>query len=164
MASGDTLLTFHPLQNEPPATNFATLDYRNSHPVLDFDATTSEAAVFRGVMPQHYAATTGVTVYIHYAMSTATANTVDWDVQFERVSDSIQDIDSDGFAAVQSVDNTTVPGTSGLVDVVSIAFTAGAQMDSVVAGDGFRLKISRDSPNDDATGDAELWMLEIQET
>ena len=37
MASGDTLNVFTPLQNEPPASIYATLDVRNLHPVLDFD-------------------------------------------------------------------------------------------------------------------------------
>jgi len=164
MASGNTLIIFGPLHNEPPSSNAATFDTRNQHPVLDFDATTNESAVFSAVMPQHYAGTTGVTVYIHYAMSTATADTVDWDAAFELIGDQDQDIDSDGFAAVNSVDDTTVPGTSGLVDIVSIAFTDGADMDSVTPGDGFRLKITRDAASDDATGDAELLFVEIRET
>ena len=46
MASGDTLLTFTPASNEPPATVFATLDTRNAHPVLDFDDAANEDAVF----------------------------------------------------------------------------------------------------------------------
>ena len=164
MASGDTLLIFTPLHNEPPATNPATLDTRNQHPVLDFDATTNEDAVFSAVMPRSYAATTGLTVYIHYAMSSATSGDVDWDVAFERIGDQQLDIDADSFAAVQSVDNTTVPGTSGLVDIVSVAFTDGAQMDSVAVGEGFRVKVTRDAASDTATGDAELRFVEIQET
>lgn len=164
MASGDTLAIFTPLHNEPTATNFATLDNRNQHPVLDFDASTNEDAVFSSVMPQNYAGTTGVTVYIHYAMSTATSGDIDWDAAFELIGDQQQDIDSDGFAAVNSVDNTTVPGTSGFVDIVSIAFTDGADMDSVAAGDSFRLKITRDAVSDTATGDAELVKVEIRET
>jgi len=164
MASGDSLLIFHPYNNEPPASNYATLDTRNSRPCLDFDATTNESAVFSAVMPQHYAGTTGVTVYIHYAMSSAEADTVDWDAAFELVGDQDLDVDGDDFAAVNSVDNTTVPGTSGLVDVVSIAFTDGADMDSVAAGDGFRLKITRDAASDDAAGDGELFWVEIRET
>jgi hypothetical protein len=115
-------------------------------------------------MPQHYAGTTGVTVYIHYSMSSAEADTVDWDAAFERIGDQQQDVDSDSFAAVNSADNTTVPGTSGLVDIVSIAFTDGADMDSVAKGELFRLKITRDAASDDAAGDAELHMIELRET
>ena len=89
---------------------------------------------------------------------------IDWDVAFERVGDAQQDIDSDGFAAVQSVDNTTVPGTSGHVDIVSIAFTDGAQMDSIAVGEYFRMKVTRDAVSDTATDDAELIAVEIKET
>ena len=163
MASGDTLIVFGPYHDEPPATNFATLDLRNLRPVLDFDATTPESAVFFGVMPQNYAGG-GVDVYLHYAMSSAEADTIDWDAAFERIGDQQQDLDADGFAAVQSVDNTVVPGNSGDVDIVNITFTDGAQMDSIAVGEGFRIKINRDAVNDTAAGDAELVFVEIKET
>ena len=163
MASGDLLLQFGPLHNEPPSSNPATFGGRNAHPVLEFDAGTNEGAVFSAVMPQHYDGG-GVTVYIHYSMSSATYGTVDWDAAFELVGDQDQDIDSDGFAAANSVDDTMVPSTSGYVDVVSIAFTDGADMDSVAAGDLFRLKITRDAANDEASGDAELHAVEIRES
>jgi len=163
MATGNTLCIFIPLNNEPTTTNYATLDTRNQHPVLDFDGGTNEDAVFSAVMPRHYAGG-GVTVYIHYAMSTETTGDIDWDVAFERIGDQQLDIDADSFAAVQSVDNTTVPGTSGLVDIVSVAFTDGAQMDSVAVGEGFRLKITRDAVSDTSTGDAELLFVEMKET
>jgi len=163
MAAGDTLLIWGPYHNEPPASNFATLDTRNLHPCLDFDATTNETAVFTGIMPRHYAGG-GVTVYLHYAMTSATSNTVDWDVAFERIGDQQLDIDADSFADVNSVDDTTVPSTCGMVDVVSVAFTNGADMDSVAAGELFRLKVTRDAASDDATGDAELYAVELRET
>ena len=163
MASGDTILQFSPLHNEPPSSNNATLDTRNLHVLLDFDDTTNESAVFSAVLPQAYAGG-GVTVYIHYSMTSATSGDVDWDVAFERIGDQQQDTDSDSFAAVNSVDNTTVPGTSGNVDVVSVAFTDGADMDSVAAGELFRLKVTRDAASDTATGDAELHAVEVRET
>ena len=163
MASGDTLLIFTPLHNEPPAANYATLDTRNAHPCLDFDAGTNEDAVFSAVMPRSYAGG-GVTVYLHYAMTSAEADTVDWDVAFERIGDQQLDIDGDSFAAVQSIDNITVPGTTGLVDIVNAPFANGAEMDSVAVGELFRLKITRDATNDDAAGDAELLAVEIKET
>ena len=163
MASGDTLLEFTPLCGEPSATNPATADRRNQRPVLDYDATTTETIYFSAVMPRNYAGG-GITVYIHYAMTSAEADTVDWDAAFERIGDQQLDIDGDSFAAVQSVDNTTVPGTAGLVDIVSIAFADGAEMDSVAVGEGFRLSIQRDAANDDAAGDAELVFVELKET
>ena len=163
MASGDTLLIFTPLHNEPPAANYATLDTRNQHPCLDFDAAAAESAVFSAIMPRNYAGG-GVTVYLHYAMTSAEADTVDWDVAFERIGDQQLDIDGDSFAAVQSIDNTTVPGTTGLVDIVNAPFANGAEMDSVAVGELFRLKVTRDATNDDAAGDAELLAVEIKET
>jgi hypothetical protein len=163
MASGDTLATFTPHHNEPPATAFATLDTRNAHPVLDFDDTTNEDAVFSMVMPQHYGGG-GVTVFVGYSMTSAESGDVDIDVAFERIGDQQLDVDADSFAAVNSVDNTTVPATSGLVDVVSVAFTDGADMDSVAVGELFRLKVTRDAVSDTAAGDMELHFVEIRET
>jgi hypothetical protein len=163
MASGDTLLVFLPSHAEPPSSNFATLDLRNNHPVLDFDPTTNESTVFSAVMPRSYDGG-GLTVYLHYAMSSAVAGNVDWDVSFERIGDKEQDLDADSFAAVNSVDNTTVPATSGNVDIVNVTFTDGADMDSVAEGEGFRIKITRDAASDTATGDAELVWVEIKET
>ncbi len=163
MSSGDTLLLFTPLHNEPPTSAFATLDTRNSHPTLDFDAAANEDAIFSAVMPQHYGGG-GVTVFLHYAMTSAVTLTVDWDVAFERIGDQQLDIDGDSFAAVNSVDNTTVPGTAGFVDIVSVAFTNGADMDSVAVGEAFRLLVRRDAVADDAAGDAELVRVEIRET
>lgn len=163
MASGDTLLIFRPQMAEPPASDYATLDTRNNHVVLDFDDTTNESVVFAAILPRSYAGG-GVTVYLHYAMATAITGDIDWDVAFERIGDQQLDIDADSFAAVQSVDNTTVPGTAGNVDIVNIAFTDGAQMDSIAVGEAFRLKVTRDAASDTATGDAELYAVEIKET
>lgn len=165
MASGNTLCIFTPQNNEPPSAAYATPDTRNGHLVLDFDATTDESAVFKGVMPRHYAGG-GVTVYLHVAFSSATSGVARFDVAFERVGDGQQDIDSDGFASAQSVD-ITAPGTSGYVEAsTTVAFTDGAQMDSVAAGEGFRLKVTRDAnhANDTATGDCELFAVELKET
>lgn len=163
MASGDTLLIFHPYNNEPPSSNYATLDTRNQHIVLDFDKDTNEDAVFSSVLPQNYDGG-GITVYLHYSMDTVIAGDIDWDAALERVGDQQQDVDADDFAAVQSIDNTTVPGTSGYVDIVNIPFTDGAQMDSIAVGEKFRIKITRDAVSDTADDDAELHAVEIRET
>jgi hypothetical protein len=163
MASGDTLLIFDALSNRPPSSNAAAFGVRNQHPVLNFDDTTNESAVFEAIMPRHYGGG-GVTVYLHWAAASAEANSVDWDVAFERIGDQQLDIDGDSFAAVQSANDQAVPGTTGLVDISSIAFTDGAQMDSVAVGESFRLKVTRDAASDDCVGDAQLLLVEIKET
>jgi hypothetical protein len=163
MAAGNTLLVFTPAANEPPASNYATLDTRNDHLVLDFDETTAEYAVFKGVLPRHYG-TNGITVYVHWGCTTATSGTVGWTVEFERISDSQQDIDSTGFASAQTITAATVPGTSGNITITSVAVSNGANMDSIAVGEGFRLRIKRDVANDNASGDAELWAVELRET
>jgi hypothetical protein len=164
MASGDTLCVFTPAMNEPPATAYATPDLRNSHPVLDFDAAADESAVFSGILPRNYAAG-GVTVilWLTDTNDTNTAHAAYFDVAFELMTGL--DLDADSFAAVNS-DHVHPNGTSGIPVSLSIAFTDGADMDSVVAGAMFRLKVTRDADNgsDDWANDAELLAVEIKET
>lgn len=162
MASGDTLAIFTPLGAEFPASNYATFDSRNNHAVLDFDDTTGETAYFTGIMPQNYAGG-GVTVILHWAATSATSGTVGWLAAFERMGDGGTDIDADSFASDQTVTAETVDGTSGIMDASSVNVSNGANMDSVVAGDAFRLRITRDVANDTAAGDAELIGVEIRE-
>jgi hypothetical protein len=162
MASGETFAFLKPTDAEPPSSNYATLDQRNGHPVLEFDQTTNESAVFSLFMPDSYAGG-GLTVELVWCSETASGD-VDWDVAIERIGDAQQDIDSDGFAAVQSTDNNTVPGTSGNTDVTTITFTDGAQMDSVAAGEMFRLKVTRDAASDTLADDAQLLGVLVRET
>lgn len=163
MGSGNTLCVFTPLHNEPPATNPARFDTRNGHAILRFDTTTQQIAIFRGIMPRHYSGG-GITVYVHASLSSAISGTLGWDVSFERVSDSQQDIDSDGFATAQIIVAATVPGTSGFVFILNVIVTNGANMDSIAAGEAFRVRLRRDVANDTAAGDAEFYALELKET
>lgn len=148
-------LQWGPLVSEAPSTNAATLDSRNGHPVLDFDTTTSEATYFHGVLPNDYAGG-GLTVYVWCALTSATSGTVGWLVSIERIDVSSLDIDADSFASAQTITAATVPGTSGQVLKMHVDISSGANMDSLAAGELFRLKIARDTANDTAAGDAEL--------
>lgn len=163
MASGNTLVVFTPNGAEFPATNYATLDTRNNHPCLDFDTTTAETTYFTAVMPQSYSDTTGVTVYAHWAATSATSGTIGWLIALEKDADG-DSIASDSFGSDQTITAATVPGTAGIIKVTSVAITKGANMDSVVAGNMFRLRVIRDVSNDSASGDAELYAVEIRET
>jgi len=159
-------LVFTPLGNEPPTSAFATLDTRNAHPVLDFDGVTDEEAVWTAVLPAGYAGG-GLTVQTWWAFTTATSGNLRVQAAIERVDVSSLDLDADSFAAFQSAGGTA-PGTSGQVIAVTVTFTSGAQMDSLAAGEVFRLKIRRDadgtSGTDDITTDAELVAVLVRET
>ena len=163
MATGDTLLIFTPQAGMPPASNYATLDTRNSRLVADFDAATDESLVFRGVLPRNYGGS-GITVNIIWMATSATSGSVRWLSAFERCN---TDQDSDSFATANSAGGTA-NGTSGITTTTGIAHTTGAQIDSVAVGEEFLLKITRDadgtSGTDDASGDAELVAVELKET
>lgn len=118
---------------------------------------------FTGYMPRSYAGG-GITVQLHWMAATATAGTIGWDVSIERVSDSATDLDSDSFAAAQTVNAVEVNATSGVPSTGSAAFTNGSQMDNVVAGDLFRLRVRRDVATDTAAGDAQLLGIEVRES
>lgn len=162
MSSGDTLCTFVPYQTEPPSTNYATLSLRNGHPTLQFNDTTAWSAIFTAVMPQNYSNTTGTTVYVT-GSAVAVSGTMGWTVEYERM-DAATDIDADSFGSAQTITAATVPGTSGFPLILNVAVTKGANMDSVVAGDTFRIRIKRDVALDTAVGNTELLSCEIRET
>jgi len=165
MASGNLLCSFTPQQNEPPSTAFATFDTRNGYLVLDFDDTTDESAIFRGVMPDTYAGG-GLVVKVLWSATSATTGSISLNVSFMSVTDDADDLDVKTFAAANNV-NPTTANVSGEVDYASITFTDGADMDNVAAGEMFFIKITRDAngttATDDLSGDMELHQVLIYE-
>lgn len=161
MASGDSLMSWDALGARPLGVNHASLDLRNGIPVLDFDDTVSESLFFSGVLPRHYAGG-GITVSLWWAASTATAGNVRWETAFERGN---TDLDADSFAAGQAATGAA-SGTSGIKVSTSIAHTAGAQMDGLLAGEPFRLRVTRiiAGVTGNMVGDAELVDIELRET
>lgn len=164
MASGDTLCVFTPAHNAAPAANYATFDTRNGHLVLDFDSATDESAVFPGVLPANYAGG-GLTVTVVWSATSATSGDVVWNGQVERLEDEGTDTDADSFATAQAA-TATAPGTSGALQYTNLTFTSGANMDSLAAGEAFRLKVTRDADNgsDSVLGDAEVHRVIVKET
>jgi hypothetical protein len=154
-----TLARWTALDGQPPAANWAQIDTRNSIAVLDFDAATDESIVFVGIMPEGAVLTGGVSVYLKWMATSATSGAVIWEASIER---SNTDLDSDSFDTVAFASGTA-NGTSGIITSTTISFTT---IDSVAAGELFRLKISRDANGtngtDDMTGDAELVAVELR--
>jgi hypothetical protein len=164
MASGQTLLMFNAQAGVPPASNAPQLDTRNNHLVWDFDAATNESLDFELVLPRNYNGG-GLTVTIIWSATTAASGVTRWLAAFERHQADTTDIDTDSFATAQAV-NATAPGTNGARSYDEIAFTDGAQIDSLAVGESFRLRVTRDATDaaDTMVGDAELGRIEIRET
>ncbi len=154
-----TLAVFTPMTSQPPATAFATLDTRNSIAVLDFDdGATNEATTFVGIIPEGADLSSGILARIFWMATSATSGDCRWGVQFEKYG---TDNDADSFDTATEA-HTTSSGTSGIAVVTEITATA---IDSLAAGDQFRLKLYRDSSdtsNDTLTGDAELIAVELR--
>src|SRR3990167_4186198 len=77
-------LVFTAAANTPPTASFATPDTRNNHPVLDFDGTADESAVFGAVLPTTYASG-GLSVDIYWTATSATSGDCVWLAGIERM-------------------------------------------------------------------------------
>jgi hypothetical protein len=136
---------------------------RNFVPTKVFVDGSDTSCFFAGVLPRRYGGG-GLTVTLHAFGSAASATGVRWLAAVERGN---TDIDADSFAADQGA-TMTMSATSGISASAAIAFTSGAQMDSLAAAEPFRLRVTRDgngdTGTDDFAGDAQLWLVEMRET
>lgn len=157
-AGTKTLAAFNAMDNQPPAAAFATLDTRNSIALLDFDDTTNENAIFLGVIPQGAILTSGLKIRLIWTATTATTGNCVWQTALEKMT---SDIDTDSFDTAASATATT-NAISGVPNYTEITLTT---IDSALAGDGFRIRITRNSASgsDTMVGDAELIAVEVRQ-
>lgn len=163
--SGDTLnatnitktyAVFTVMDNQPPATNFATLDTRNSIAVLDFDSATNESAIFASIVPEAADLSTGLKVRMHWMATAASGGNCIWSTSIDALTGSVV---VDSFAT--AVTASSSPTATGSIVVAETTITT---IDGIVAGDGYRLRVMRSgsSGDDTMTGDAELVLVEIR--
>ena len=152
-----TLRSFTPIEDQPPAANYATLGTRNGIATLLFDKDTDEAAVFLITVPNDAVLTSGLKLIVKWTAPTATTGDAIFGVQFERMN---TDEDADSFDTAATT-TTTTNGTSGIVNTTTITNT---NIDSVAAGDGLRIKLYRDADavGDTLAEDAEVIIVELQ--
>jgi hypothetical protein len=172
MASGDTLLILTPLDNTPPATAYATLDTMTgastpaeSIPVLDLDDTTAEFCDFYCEMPRNYSGG-GVTLTFVWSAA-STSNTAVLRAAFRDVPDDAEDLDTTVFSYdYNQTTGLTPANVVGEVAYDVLTFTNGADMDSVVAGEYFILRVGRlpTDGNDTLVGDLSIHAIEVKET
>lgn len=161
-AGTKSLPPFLPINSQPPAANFATRDTTNSTSpvdVLDFGDSSSQFAVWTGLIPEGFSMTGGLKIRITWKLSTATpSGNVVWAAQIERMNTDLtaDSWDTNVYTAVGAAN-----GTAGIVTTTEITMTT---VDGLLTAEPFRIRIYRDGANasDTASGDAELILMEIR--
>ena len=144
-----------------PASLYALFFARNQIAVLEFDPATNWSAVFIGFIPEGASTANGIEVRIFWMGKTATSGNVIWTAAFEQCAASTED--TDHFAAGVDSTASACSGTTGIPVMTAIDLTS-AQIASLVAGDLFRLQITRNAvaAGDTMTGNAQLMAVEIR--
>lgn len=159
MATGSILL---PVPGKFDSTNPPGLGFFNTKPRMLFADSSDEICHWAFRMPENYAS--APVLKIQYSMASATANEVIIACEVMAITDGdAAAVDADSYDTVNTSAATTVPGTVGYMDEISLSLT---NADSVAAGDFVALKFSRDADNagDDATGDMEVIAASLEYT
>lgn len=160
MATGDSLISFDPLANRPPSSDYATLDLRGDLPVLDFDASSNESAQFLAPVPSHYNGG-DLTATLLWAASSATSGNAKIRVKLTRLTVGSN---LDSLPSVGDSDDITdaAPATNG---DIATATTGSMTVASLTAGNLLLVEVTRLATDaaDTMTGDCELVSLAITE-
>jgi hypothetical protein len=126
-----------------------------------FATDSTEEALYQFEVPQNYASSP--VLQIKYAMASATSNKVDMECKVMSLADG-EDVDTASFDTLNEISGgTTVPGTAGFRDTISLTLT---NNDSMAASETLFLHIQRDhdDADDTAAGDLELIGLALEYT
>lgn len=142
------------------STNPAGLEYTNAVPKLLFDDTTSEIVYWMLRLPSDFSS--APVLKVQYTMASATSGTFGVSVSIMAVTDGdAADVDTESYDTANSPTASTVPGTAGHLDEISVTLT---NADSMVAGDLVFFKLARNVAGDTATGDAEVRAVSLEYT
>lgn len=163
MARGDFLVGFNVLR--PTARLGARDDFRLGKSqelrrcYLFSDTGRTLADTHPEVMPGTYA-NTGVTAVIRAAMSSGIAGALRWGLAFNNLQGAnLKQANNYNFQLLEA----PVPSEHGLLFEYEIPFLHGADMDGVVAGAAFELRLLRDAKNlaGGAFGCAEVFRVDL---
>ena len=155
----------------PPATSYATPDVRASASspaenflVFDFDDASIEYMDFLCYLTSAYDQS-GLTIVLPWTATSATSGAVVWSAAIRRLN-TAENVGASHTYDFNNATAATAPGTNGNPTYTTVAFTDGADMDSLVEDEMFILRIRRvpTDAGDTMTGDGELWFPIVRET
>lgn len=162
MASGDEVVAV--ISVGGPATLAAPLSIRaggstpaEQNKIFAFDAATIWYRDFHCELSPSYSGG-GLTFRLKGSAASATTNEARMGLAIRRLADDAEDSDTSHTYDFNYLD-ITAPSVAGELTYDEIAFTSGADMDSLAAGETFILRVTREAThaNDDMAGNFELW-------
>jgi hypothetical protein len=159
-----TYARFTPLDNQPLTSAYATFDQTGAGvALLDFDPAGLEHAAFVSVLPEGASTSSGLKIRLVWTPDGANTQAAVWGVAFQRI-DTTTDLDADAFSNFVTA-TAAASGTAGVPVITELTLTGTADLDSIVAGDFYRVRISRDGTHtsDALTVDASLVAIEIRD-
>lgn len=150
---------FTAMDNDPPATLYATFDVINNISTLGFNDSATWGAVFKSVLPQFSALGSGIIVHVKWASVAAVTGAAVFGAAYERMNLTFN---SDHFGS-QVTATTTTSGTAGVLNDTSITIPY-PNMGTTVSGDPYRLQIQRIGANgsDTLVGNAEVVFVTVE--
>lgn len=162
MASGDSLFLFNADDYIAPTAGAATKTCSaNGDEWLNFNAS-GDVTMFRGLVPRNYTSG-GITAAVHWASGTTSTGSIGWALSFERSNDANHKISVDAFATCQIAAPIVSTATCYQLTTSSLAIASGSALDSLTAGDLFRLRVSAAS-SDGNSANRRLIGIELRET
>lgn len=154
--------TWRIAEGKLPTSAEPAIEYNNNRERMRFDASTDESAQFETMLYPYGGG--DLNVMLPYSMGSATTNEVIMCAQVMCIGDGdAADVDTDSFDTAVCSSATTVPGTAGYPDYITLDMTG--NQDSSAENDILIIKVYRDADaaGDDATGDLELRKVMVYE-
>lgn len=159
MAVGDTLAIWDALSHRPPDTAGATYWKIDDDIVINFDDAADSSTFFLGVLPATYAGG-DLQIRLFWAPVLSSGN-VKWDVAFERREAGVFQLDTPDFGTASTT--TVAVSAAENVVVTNLTITA-ANAGNPVAGEAFRISVTRDADvASDMADSAYLFAVELLE-
>jgi hypothetical protein len=156
----------------PPGSSFARYGHRigastpkENVPFYAFAAAANEYLDYYGVISGY--ASGGFTVRYGWMAASATSGAIVMAGAFRLIDDDAEDLDTTAFTyAYNNGAAATAPSATGEVSYDTITFTNGADSDSIIEGSRFVFRLWRNQADgsDNMSGDAQVFILIIEET
>lgn len=150
-------MVFTPLNNQPPATNYATLDINNDVAMLSFNENVAQSGAFVGVIPYGAAISQSVNVDIRWIAETGAGDCV-WGAHFRPLT-SNSNLIFNNFGPATTGTFTAL--TTGLTRISTLSVTG---LSGLSGGDSYRLGIFRfaNSAADTLVGNAQVHTVSVR--